>query len=48
MVRLDDLIQIIFEEMDLVWLKSMWNGYEDTLHNMIEIVYLLYLLKNRL
>jgi hypothetical protein len=32
MVRLKDLIWIIFEELDLVWLKSMWDGDEDTLH----------------
>jgi hypothetical protein len=30
MMSLKDLIQIIFEELDPVWLKSMWDGDEDT------------------
>jgi hypothetical protein len=44
---LEDLIQIIFEELNPVWLKSMWDGDEDTRHPMFEIVHLLYLLKTK-
>jgi hypothetical protein len=45
MVCLEDLIRFIFEELDHVWLKSMWDGEENTHHDMIKIVHLLYLLK---
>jgi hypothetical protein len=45
MVRLEGLIQVIFEELDPVWLKSMWDEDGDTRNSMIEIIHLLYLIK---
>jgi hypothetical protein len=41
------VIRIIFEELDPVCLKSIWDWDKDTRCEMIEIVHLLYLLKTR-
>jgi hypothetical protein len=38
-VHLGDIVQIIFEELDPVWLKSMWDGDEDIRCNMLEIIH---------
>jgi hypothetical protein len=46
-VGLKDLIRILFEELDSIWLKFMWDGDEDIRHSMIEIVHLVYLLNTR-
>jgi hypothetical protein len=46
-VRLEDIIRIIFEELDLMLLNSIWDGDEATQCDMIKIVHLLYLLKTR-
>jgi hypothetical protein len=35
---------IIFEELDLEWLKGMWHGNGDMRHDMINIIHLVYLL----
>jgi hypothetical protein len=40
-----DLLRVIFEDMDLVWLKSMWDDRGSTRVDMIEILILLVLLK---
>jgi hypothetical protein len=40
MVRLEDLIQVIFKKLDPVWLKSMWDEDGDFRHSMIEIIHL--------
>ena len=41
------LIGVIFEDMDSVWLKSMWNDGGTTRADMIEILISLALLKLR-
>jgi hypothetical protein len=40
-----DLIRVIFEDMDLVWLRTMWEDGESTPADMIEILISLALLK---
>ena len=46
----EDLIQVIFEDMDLVWLWTMWEEGGSARIDMIEILILLalYKLKSRL
>ena len=45
-VIVHDLIQIIFEDMDPVWLKSMWDDGGTVCAVMIEIIVSLALLKH--
>jgi hypothetical protein len=40
-----DLIRVIFEDMDPVWLKTMWEDRGSARANMIEILISLALLK---
>ena len=40
-----DLIRVIFEDMDLVWLRTMWKEGESAHANIIEILISLALLK---
>ena len=40
-----DLIRVIFKDMDPVWLRTMWEEGESTRVNMIEILISLALLK---
>jgi hypothetical protein len=40
-----DLIRVIFEDMDPVWLRTMWEDRESTCADMIEILISLALLK---
>jgi hypothetical protein len=42
-----DLIRVIFENLDLVWLKSMWDNGGSTRAKIIEIVIMLALLRLR-
>jgi hypothetical protein len=44
-VLAQDLIHVIFEDMDLIWLHSMWETGGSTRANMIEILIFLALLK---
>jgi hypothetical protein len=45
-----DLIHVIFEDMDLVWLKSMWEDGRTANDDMVEILIslVLFKLKSRL
>jgi hypothetical protein len=43
----NDLIQVIFEDMDPVWLKFMWDDGGTTCQEMIKIVIMLSLIKLR-
>jgi hypothetical protein len=49
-VLAQDLICVIFEDIDLIWLRSMWETRRSTRSNMIEILISLALieLKSRL
>jgi hypothetical protein len=40
-----DLIQVIFEDMDPVWLRTMWEDGGSACADMIEILISLFLLK---
>jgi hypothetical protein len=40
-----DLIRVIFEDMDLIWLRTMWEEGGSTRVDMIEILISLALLK---
>jgi hypothetical protein len=46
-VLVDDIVSIIFEELDSKWLQSMWDSDGDTRREMIKILYLIYLFKTR-
>jgi hypothetical protein len=41
MVLLEALVQIIFDELDPVWLMGTWDGNRDTTRDMNEILHLL-------
>jgi hypothetical protein len=43
-----DLIQVIFKDLDPMWLKSMWDANKATCQDMIEIIFILYLVKCRI
>jgi hypothetical protein len=47
MVQMEGILRIIFEELDHVWLSSMWRASRESRQDMIDIVYMLYLLKIR-
>jgi hypothetical protein len=47
MVRLEDLIWVIFQELDPLELKAMWDADRETKDSMIEIIYVLYFIKIR-
>jgi hypothetical protein len=40
-----DLIQVIFEHMDLIWLRTIWEGGGSARANMMDILILSALLK---
>ena len=44
-VIVQDLIRVIFEDMDLVWLRTMWEEEGSALADIIEILISLALLK---
>jgi hypothetical protein len=48
MLVAQDLMQVIFEDMDPVWLKSMWESGGTSRAKMIEIIIMLALLKHML
>jgi hypothetical protein len=45
MVVAQDLIQVIFDDTNLIWLKSMWDVEGTTQAEMVEILIMLALLK---
>jgi len=47
MVFLEDLIHVIFQDLDPVQLKAMCYADGETQDSMIEIIYTLYLIKTR-
>jgi hypothetical protein len=46
-IHFEDIVKIIVEELDPIWLKSIWDGDDDTHHDMIGILHLIYLLKTK-
>jgi hypothetical protein len=46
-VIVQDMIRVIFEDVDPVWLRTMWEDEESTCADMIEILITLALLKLR-
>jgi hypothetical protein len=47
MVLLEGVLRIIFEELDLIWLARMWRGDNEYCRDMIDIIFMIYLLKCR-
>jgi len=45
---LEGVLRIIFEELDHVWLAQMWRGPSESHNDIIDIIFMLYLLKCRL
>jgi hypothetical protein len=48
MVQLEGILRVIFEELDPVWLSRMWRAGGDSRRDMIDIAYMLYVVKARL
>jgi hypothetical protein len=48
LVLLERRLRIIFEELDPIWLARMWHRPSDYRRDMIDIIFMLYLVKCRL
>jgi 6-pyruvoyl-tetrahydropterin synthase len=44
-VLVENIVKIIFEELDSEWLQSIWDNDDDTCSKMIEILYLIYIMR---
>jgi hypothetical protein len=42
---LEGVLRIIFDELDPIWLGRMWRGPSEFCWDMIDIIFMLYLLK---
>ncbi len=42
-----DLVRIIFEVLDAEWLQIMWDSDEEMLCEMIDIIYLIFVIKTQ-
>jgi hypothetical protein len=47
LVAIKDLLQIIFEDLDPVWVKFMWDADGSVRGELLKIVFMLYLVKCR-
>jgi hypothetical protein len=47
-VLLEGVLRIIFEELDPIWLAWMWRGPSESHRDMIDNIFMLYLVKCRL
>jgi hypothetical protein len=47
LVAIKDLLQIIFEDLDPIWVKSMWDADGSVRGELLKIVFMLYLVKCR-
>jgi hypothetical protein len=47
LVLLEGVLRIIFKELDPIWLVSMWRASSESCHNMLDIIFMLYLVKCR-
>jgi hypothetical protein len=45
MVTLEGVLGIIFEELDPIWLAWIWSGDIEFHQDMLDIIFMLYLLK---
>jgi hypothetical protein len=45
MVLLEGVLMIIFEELDLIWLAQIWRADTESHWDMLDIIFILYLLK---
>jgi hypothetical protein len=45
MVLLEGVLKIIFKELDPIWLDGMWRGDSESRRDMIDFIFMLYLLK---
>jgi hypothetical protein len=48
LVLLEGVLMITFEELDPIWLARMWRGPSESHRDMIDIIFMLYLLKCRI
>jgi hypothetical protein len=48
LVLLEKVLKIIFKLLDPIWLAQMWRGLSESHRDMIDIIFMLYLLKCRL
>jgi hypothetical protein len=46
-VLVKDIVRIIFEALNPIWLHGMWDSDENTRREMIHIIYLVYVIKTR-
>jgi hypothetical protein len=43
LVRLEDVLRVIFDKLEPVWLVRIWFGGGDPYHDMINMIYKMYL-----
>jgi hypothetical protein len=48
MVLLEKVLRIIFEELDPIWLARIWRGDSESRQDMLDIIFMLYLLTCRI
>lgn len=48
MVLLEGVLKIIFEELDSIWLARLWRGVGESRRDMLDIIFMHYLLKCRI
>jgi len=48
MVLLEGVLRIIFEEFDHIWLARIWRVASESHRDMLDIIFMLYLLKCRI
>jgi hypothetical protein len=48
LILLEGVLRIIFNELDPIWLMQMWHGPNESYRNMIDIVFMLYIVEWRL
>ena len=46
-VRVEDKVWVILEELDSVWLQEMWDSDMATQQKLLDVIYMVYLLKTR-
>jgi hypothetical protein len=44
-VLVEDIVRIILEDLDPVWLLEMWDSNVETRRELIDVIYLVYMIK---
>jgi hypothetical protein len=46
-VRVEDIVWVMLEELDPVWLQEMWDSDAATRRELLDVIYMVYMLKIR-